>query len=135
MAKAILIARIVLGLPLVVFGLNYWLMFIEPDPTAFTPEAQAWLGALEDVGYLNPLKSAVEVLCGLLLIAGRWVPFALVVFAPVLINIVAFHLWPDKPSTGVIAFLMLGLELFLAWAYWPHFKGVCSFNAKPRGSD
>ena len=131
MGKAILIARVLFGLPLVVFGLNSFLFFMEPDPGAFPEDAQSWLAALEATGYITPLKGAIEVLAGLLVLSGKWVPFALVVFAPILVNIVAFHL-VYSPATGAIGYLLLVLELFLAWAYWPHFRGVLQFNARPR---
>jgi putative oxidoreductase len=134
MAKAVLIARVLMGLPLIVFGLNTFFRFLEPDPEAFPAAAWDWLNAMQATGYLNGLKGGVEILCGVLFVTGRLVPFALVIFAPVLVNIVAFHIYLSSPSTGAIAFLMLAIELFLAWAYGKHFAGVLSFNAKPRGS-
>ena len=133
MGKAILIARILLGLPLIVFGLNQVFLWFE-GPSDFAPEAMAWLEATDSVGYLNPLKIAVEVFCGVCLVVGCWVPFSLVLFAPVLVHIVAFHVFLDAPLKGMMAYLMLALEIFLAWAYWSHFKGVLKFNARPRGS-
>jgi len=134
MNKAIQVARILMGLPLVVFGLNSFFPFMEPDMDAFPKEGSDWVQAIAATGYLHELKGGVELFCGVLFLAGRLVPLALVIFAPVLVNIVAFHIYLSPLSTGPIGFLLLALELFLAWTYWPHFKGVLTFNAKPRGS-
>jgi len=132
MKIAIVAARLLLGLPLVVFGLNGFLHFIEPPADGMPERAVDFLAALEGSGYLVELKSAVEVVAGLMLLLGRFVPFALVVFAPIMVNIVAFHLFLDEPAKGVVGYVMLGLHLFLAWAYWPSFRGVLAARGAQR---
>src|SRR5438132_7666163 len=84
-------ARILLGLVFFVFGLNGFLHFI-PQPPMEGPPAQ-FIGAMLATGYLFPLLKTTEVLGGLLLLSGRLVPLALTVLAPVVVNIVAFHLF------------------------------------------
>ena len=83
-------ARIFLGLVFTVFGLNFFLHFI-PQPPA-PPQADAFVGALTASGYLMPLLKTSEVLAGLLLLRNRFVPLALTVLAPIVVNIVGFHL-------------------------------------------
>ncbi len=89
MRIATLIARILLGLVFLVFGLNGFLNFIPmPPPTGL---AGQYVGALVASHYMV-LVFVVEVIGGLLLLANRYVPLALTLLAPVLVNILLFHL-------------------------------------------
>ncbi|MEM8995119.1 MAG: hypothetical protein AAGF23_10060 [Acidobacteriota bacterium] len=82
--------------------------------------------------YLLTFVKVTEVACGLMLLMGRFVPLALTVLAPIVLNILCFHLFLD--STGlVLALLLLGLEIFLAWAYRDAFAGVLAMEARPKG--
>jgi hypothetical protein len=74
--------------------------------------------------------SGTQLVCGLLLLTGRFVPLALTLLAPVLVNILAFHLALEPDGTG-LAVVLVALELFLAWAYRAHFRGVLTANARP----
>jgi uncharacterized membrane protein YphA (DoxX/SURF4 family) len=107
-------ARLFLGLVFTVFGLNFFLHFL-PMP-APPPRAGAFLGALFASGYLLPLLKGTEVAAGLLLLAGRFVPLTLAVLAPILINIIGFHLFLE-PSGLPIPLALLAAELYLAWTY------------------
>ena len=117
-SKVVTAARIALGTLFFVFGLNGFLDVL-PQPSV-PDEAGAFLGALAATGYMFPLIKGTEVVAGLLLLANRWVPLALVLLAPIVVNIVAFHavLGPASPI-GVVA---LGLGLFLAWGHRAHFR-------------
>jgi uncharacterized membrane protein YphA (DoxX/SURF4 family) len=107
-------ARISLGLVFFVFGLNGFLQFL-PQPPA--PEkAMAFAGALAATGYMFPLIKIVEVVAGALLLSNRFVPLALAIVAPNVVNIVLFHAFL-APGGLAIALMLLGLELFLAYAY------------------
>jgi uncharacterized membrane protein YphA (DoxX/SURF4 family) len=107
-------ARLFLGLVFTVFGLNFFLHFL-PMPAA-PPRAAAFAGALFASGYLFPLLKATEVAAGLLLLSGFFVPLALAVLAPIVINIVGFHLFLE-PSGLPLPLVVLAAELFLAWSY------------------
>lgn len=110
------VARFLLGASFFVFGLNGFLNFIPP-PTEPMPQGAVELGtAMMKSGYLMQLVKGTEVVGGLLLLSGRFVPLALVLLAPVIVNIVAFHLWLLPSGTG-LALVFLGLELYLAWVY------------------
>ena len=63
-----------------------------------------------------PLIAATEIAAGVLLLSGRFVPLALTLLAPVIVNILAFHLLLAKGGLGV-PLAVLGAELFLAWSY------------------
>lgn len=107
-------ARIVLGLVFFVFGLNGFLHFI-PQP-AMGPAPGAFMGALHASGYLLTLLKATEVAAGILLLSGLFVPLALTLLAPIIVNIIAFHLFLAPGNFGLLA-VILGAELFLAWTH------------------
>ncbi len=111
------IARVLLGLIFFVFGLNGFLNFIPPPPPeALPPKLVAFSQAMMDSGYLMSLVKGTEVVVGLLLLLNRFVPLALVVLAPVTVNIVAVHLLL-APSGLVMALVVLALNLYLAWVH------------------
>lgn len=115
-------ARLLLGAVFFVFGLNGFFHFI-PQPPSPGPAA-AFGAALAYTGYMFPLIKGVEVLTGALLLSGRYVPLALTLLAPVVVNIVAFHLFL-APAGLALPLVLLALGLYLAWteraAYAPLF--------------
>ncbi len=126
--KLIVAARILLGLVFFVFGLNGFLHFI-PQPPMSGPPADL-LGAMIGSGYLFVLVKGTEVVTGVLLLAGRFVPLALAVLAPVVVNIVAFHLFL-APSGLAIPLVLLGIELFLAWSYRSAYRSMLAASVAP----
>lgn len=121
-------ARYLLGAAFLVFGLNGFLGFM-PMPE-HSPEAGAFLGALAATGYMFPLIKGTEVIVGLLLLSGRLVPLALTLLAPVMVNIVAFHV-ALEPASLPVPLVLLTLHVFLAWAYRANFVGVLQSKASP----
>jgi hypothetical protein len=118
MAHVVSISRILLGAIFLVFGANYFLGFI---PFPAPPErVAAFQGFLEELR-MHPVFKLAELVAGALLLTGRAVPFALVLLAPIVVNIGLFHLFllPQGWQLGALVTL---LELFLAWAYWPAFR-------------
>jgi putative oxidoreductase len=110
------IARILLGLPLLVFGLNGFLNFIPPPSTPLPEGALAFLGALVQSGYMMQLIAVTHLLVGALLVLNRFVPLALVLFAPFIVNSLAFHVFLERSGLPM-AIVFLALELYLAWVY------------------
>ena len=110
------IARYLLGLPLLVFGLNAFLNFIPQPETPIPERAAAFAGALVASGYMMPLIGLTLLGVGLLLVVNRFVPLALVLLAPFLVNSLAFHVFLE-PAGLVPAGVFAALELYLAWAY------------------
>lgn len=124
---AVLVVRILLGLPFVVFGVNYFLPFL-PMPTPNFPEnAMKFITALGASGYMNVVK-VLEVAGGSLVLSGRFVPLGLVILTPIAVNIALFDLLlVGQPGLGVgLAVLCFLLVL----AYRSHFAGV--FAVKPQ---
>jgi len=105
MKIASLIARLLLGLVFLVFGLNGFLHFIKaPMPTGI---AGQWVGAIFASGFWVVIFG-LQVICGVLFLANRFVPLALVLIGPVIVNILATHALmgaPGLPMAIVVAIL------------------------------
>jgi len=124
------VARFLLGLPLLVFGLNAFLNFIPPPPTPLPEDAAAFLGALMKTGYMLRLIGLTHLAVGGLLVANRFVPLALALFAPFMVNSVAFHLFLEH-SGLVMAAIFLALEIYLAWTYRDAFRPMLRARVTP----
>ena len=124
------IVRVLMGLPLVVFGLNGFLNFIPPPEGGLPPAAAEFSMALVNSGYMMPLIGATLLVVGVLLLANRFVPLALLLFAPFIVNSVAFHLALER-SGLVPAAVFLAFELYLAWAYRATWRPVLTARVEP----
>ena len=106
-----LIARILLGLLFLVFGLNGFLHFIPmPPPTGL---AVQYMGALYVSHYLVFIF-LVQVIGGALLLANRFVPLALILLGPVLVNILLFHSFmaPAGLPLALVTTVLWGLVFY-----------------------
>jgi putative oxidoreductase len=102
MKIAALISRVLLGLVFVVFGLNGFLNFIKgPLPSGV---AGQFLGALMQSHFVF-VVSAVELVGGVLLLVNRYLPLALVLLGPVIVNIFFYHLLMDR--SGLIIAIVI----------------------------
>jgi len=108
------ILRSLLGLVFIVFGSNKLLHFIPNPPEP--PAAMDFFVALFKTGYFIPLLATTEMLSGLLLLTGMMVPFALVLLAPVIVNIFMFHFFL-APGGLPLALVVVVLEVALAWMH------------------
>ena len=89
--------------------------------------ALSFLGALFATGYLMVIVQTIEIVVGVLLLANRFVPLALVLLAPISVNIITFHLFLDPASIGAAALVTL-LNGYLLFVYRSHYKPI--LNAK-----
>lgn len=124
------IARILMGLTFFIFGLNGFFHFI-PQPKEAMPEGVAALmGGFMKSGYMMPLIFGTQVFVGVLLLTNCFVPLALALVAPVIVNIIAFHLFL-MPSTIGPGIVVLVLEIYLAWVYRRVYAPMLAFRVKP----
>ena len=121
MKIAALIARILLGLVFVVFGANGFLNFI-PMGTMPTGTAGQFLAALFQSHYVL-VVSAIQLAGGVLLLVNRYVPLALVLLGPVIVNIFLYHLLMDR-SGLVIAIVVVILWGIVAFRHRQNFSGI-----------
>jgi uncharacterized membrane protein YphA (DoxX/SURF4 family) len=87
------IARILMGLIFLTFGLNGFLSFIPPPKSPMPEAATAFIGALMKTGYLLRLVMGTQLLVGILLLLNRFVPLALALIAPIIVGIITFHIF------------------------------------------
>ncbi|MEM7184449.1 MAG: acyltransferase [Spirochaetota bacterium] len=121
MSKLVLGARVLFGMIFLVFGVNSVLHFLpEPD---MTPQGKAFIDGLVAAPYLFPIVKAIEVLAGGMVLSGMFVPLALILIAPITINILLYHVFLD-PQGLAMAIALVILQLIIAWGYWPSFQGV-----------
>ena len=127
MKWAVIVARVLVGLPFLVLGLDHFLKVL-PMPTPEFPDlAMKFIGALAGSGYLNVVK-ALEVVGGALVLSGRMTPLGLALATPVAVNIALFDVFlVGQPGLGVV---LTGLCFFLVWAYRSHFAQVFATDAK-----
>ena len=118
-------ARYLLGLQFTVFGLNGFLHFI-PQPPPTNPLAIQFLVAVS-ASHFAAFFFALQVLGGLLLLSGYFVPFALTLLAAELYNILAFHITLAPGAAPALVACVLWVLVFLQ--YRENFRGI--FSAKP----
>ncbi|GAC1658317.1 MAG: hypothetical protein NVS4B3_25590 [Gemmatimonadaceae bacterium] len=102
MRIAATVSRYLMGLMFTVFGLNGFLWFLPPKP--IPPLATQFFTALMTSHYMVPIF-ALQIVCGLLFLANVYVPLALTLIAPVIVNILLYHVTMDPQGIvpGVIA--------------------------------
>ena len=111
---AALAIRSLLGLIFLGSGLNYFVPFFLEPPEPLP--ATSLFDAFTATGYMWPLIRGTEIVAGAFLLTGLFVPFALVIIAPVIVNILTVHLFLS-PRYLPIALFVGALEVFLAWQY------------------
>jgi len=117
---ATIVARVLLGLVFVVFGSNIFLHFIPMPPLPGT--AGDFSKALMQSHYIY-VVGLLQVMGGLLLLIGRYVPLGLTLLGPVIVNILLFHIFLD-PSGLPMAIVVAVLALFLLWRHRTNFAGL-----------
>jgi putative oxidoreductase len=126
MRTASIIARYLAGVIFLVFGLNGFLHFIPLPP----PEGVAgqFMGALYVSHYLWVIF-AFQVIAGVLLLVNRYVPLAVAVLAPVLVNILTFHV-SMAPSGLPLALFVTVLWALIFIDVRPAFSGLFQSRLK-----
>jgi hypothetical protein len=120
MKNVVLIARILLGVIFVAFGLNAFLHFLpKPMPPGI---AGQFVGAMFQSHFIL-FVSTLEIISGALLLVNFYVPLALAILAPIIVNIILFLILlpPVGWQPGVLAAI---LWVFLFFHYRKHFSGL-----------
>lgn len=126
MKVAVHIARVLLGLIFFVFGLNGLLHFLPMQP--IPGDAGTFATILAQHGWMQ-FVSVFQVIGGLLLLVGRYVPLALVILSPIIVNILLFHGLLTGGAGIVPGVVCAVFAVFLIWAYRLSFRGL--FDAAP----
>ena len=114
MRVAVRIARIVVCLMFVVLGMNHLVPFLHEPP--IPPSDAATYTSLLTSHHVMTFTSLLMVGAGLLLLVGHFIPLALTLLGPILVNILLFHCFFFHRSFGPAVLCTL-LEIFLFIAY------------------
>ncbi|MBT5870195.1 DoxX protein [Flavobacteriaceae bacterium] len=115
------ILRMLLGVSLLIFGMNKFIAFIPIFDMA--PAAANFMESLNSTGYVLYVVASLELLIGGLLLFKKWVPFALILLAPIVVNILLFHLFLDV-SGMLVAVLMVAITGVLIYKYWKSYSSL-----------
>ena len=115
------ILRILLGVSLLVFGANKFLAFIPIFDMA--PAAANFMESLNSTGYVLYVVACLEIFIGVLLLFKKWVPFALILLAPIVVNVLLFHVFLDV-SGVLVALFMVAITAVLIYKYWKSYSSL-----------
>ena len=121
MKIATVVARLLLGLICLVFGLNGFLNFLSMGPMP-TGLAGQFIGALVLSHYFW-VVAALQIVGGVLLLVNRYVPLALVLLGPVIVNIILYHVFLH-PAGIVMAIVVAVLWGIVFYSHRQHFSGI-----------
>lgn len=120
-----IILRILMGI-LFICGSIVVLFNLVPQPQ-LNGDVKIFMDGMVASRYLMPLLKITELLCGIAFLTGYFVPLALIVIAPVVVNIFFFQLFLDIASLPIGIFLVIS-NIFLAYMNWEKYKQL--FNPK-----
>ena len=121
MKIATIIVRVFIGLLLLFASVSFFLKLV-PEPVS-TGDFKAFQVGLIASSYLMPLAKAIELLCGLAFVIGRYVTLANIVILPVTLNILLINYFLAPEGLPIAVFMFLG-NLFLIYRYWNNYKTV-----------
>lgn len=121
MRMVTLIARLLLGILFVVFGLNGFLNFINMGPLPSGLAGQFILALV--LSHYFWVVAALQVIGGVLLLVNRYVPLALVLLGPVIVNILLYHIFM-LPAGVVLALVATILWFIVFYSYRQYFSGI-----------
>jgi uncharacterized membrane protein YphA (DoxX/SURF4 family) len=119
MKIATIIVRVLVGLLFIFASIAFFLSNGNQPP--LEGNMKTFMEGLVASGYFLTLLKVTELICGIALVVGRFVPLALVILAPIVVNIFFVHTFLEKSGLPIAIFLVLA-NLFLAYAYFDKFK-------------
>jgi hypothetical protein len=125
--------RIAFGLLFLMAGTVNLLMVLHLMPEhneGIAPAALSFATALQQSGYMMGLIAATQLVCAVLLLSNRFVPLALAVIAPFMVNSVCFHAFLERGGL-VPSLVFFAIMLALAWAYRGSFAPMLKARARP----
>jgi uncharacterized membrane protein YphA (DoxX/SURF4 family) len=130
MKYVVLVSRLLLGLAFFVFGLNDILMFMKPKADQLPTGDAGTMSTILMNSHWMTFVGCIMVVSGLLFLVGRFVPLAITLAAPVLVNILLFHLLLTQGHGIVPGAILTVLEVVLLLAYWRSFMPLLQPDPK-----
>ena len=123
MKIAMIIVRALMGLLFIFAAVVVLFNLVAPPPEFPNEIARKFNEGIFAPPYFIKLLKITELLCGIAFVAGRYVPLATVVIAPVIINIFLYHAFVDTSGLPVAIFLVLA-NIFVAYYYRQSYAGL-----------
>ena len=122
MKKVTVVVRVLLGLTFLASGL----VFFFTDPPPLEGAMAEFFEGMAATGYFFNLLKVTEILCGLALLTGFFVPLALVVLAPVVLNIVLVHAFmaPEGLPLAIVIGVLVSYLAFFSKEYGPAIRAL-----------
>jgi len=127
MKIAAVVARVLLGLGFVVFGLNILHPFLAMPPFPEGSQPAQFMAVMVPSGWMK-LVGLFQLFGGLFVLSGRGTPLGLALLAPVLVNILAFHALLMGGGGIAPGLVFSALEAFLVYAHWDRFAPLFSWR-------
>jgi putative oxidoreductase len=121
MKIAVIIVRILVGLLLVISAVTV-LFNMVPQPQ-FEGKLKMFNDGITASGYFMPLLKIIELLIGLALITGRFVPLASIALFPIMVNVVFFHAFL-MPEGLIVNLIFFACNIFLIYACRKNYSGL-----------
>ncbi len=119
MKIATVIVRWLMGLLFLFASITYLFKLITPPP--LTGSMKTFNDGLAASVYLMPTVKVVELICGALFVAGKYVPLATVLIAPIIVNILLVNVFLVPEGLPVALFLVFA-NAFVAWQHRDSYK-------------
>ncbi len=120
-SKVLMVLRIILGLMLLVFGLNKFFHFL-PDPEGMSADAGAYFGALMSTKTMD-MVAVVEVVAGLAFLLNKYGALMALILMSISINAVLFHATLDSANIAP-ALVLLVLNIIVLYGYKDKYKSL-----------
>ena len=114
MKIAMIIIRTLMGLFLLFASVSYFFELVKPP--AVMPEATITYNKGLAIAHILPIVKGIELICGLMLLIGRFATLATLVIFPITVNIILFHAYADPANIGG-GIILLVFNLFMAYYY------------------
>jgi putative oxidoreductase len=121
-----LVLRVLVGLPFAALGIMYFVVDM-PTPEGLPDSAKDIMKGMGPTKWLTVVK-VLEVVGGLMLLGGRFVPLGLVILVPVTVNIALWDVLVMRYQSPPLGSILLIFEIGLIGCYWPTFAPF--FRAK-----
>lgn len=118
-------SRWVLATILLLSGVNYFYRFLpHQELTPFSPQGAAFMAVLNNSNFVMVIEKSLELFCAVLLVTNTAAPLALIILAPLIINIFLFHLFlsPGLPVSTLLIILLLHITYHRRNAFRRLFK-------------
>ncbi len=114
-----IVVRTLIGLLMLFASLSYFFKFSE-QPLA-TGNLKIFMDGLMASTYLMPLAKAVELICGLSFVSGKFIKISAVILVPITLNILLINVFMMPEGIPIAGLLFIG-NLFLIYTNWDSYK-------------